>query len=461
MYSVDEPAPFSSWVEAGSLVRLAGPAALAFTLAHSAGLVEIAILGHLHADPTFNVTASANSSTAFLSSAALAGTWMDITDVWIYAGLAAAVQILSARSAALQPNDAAPAGSGDGDGEGDAGAAPAHTRARGARTLLAAGVLAVLLGCLVVAPGWWFAGDILGFFLNAGQLQGCGATCMALATSYARIALAWLPAFAATKAIANFLRGQDHVTPGPVANTVFLCLGGLLVYFLVLGLHSGHGCGFPPAPPHGGGRAAGNSSTRPRPGPPLIGNWMCLGFRGGPVGTGIVRWIVLLWMLVSLRRHGWCCGRDGKKPARSGNGNNAVGNTRGAPLPPSPPPSPPPQERGMRYILGQLCAAATPLALGGIVEELQISVIAMFAAHLGMAQLGAHYGAMRVLLVLQAVNYGLVQATAVRIGGHLLDRNVPSAKHVMRICLVLSAVWGSVVGGVFYLARRYVGFIFR
>jgi Na+-driven multidrug efflux pump len=115
----------------------------------------------------------------------------------------------------------------------------------------------------------------------------------------------------------------------------------------------------------------------------------------------------------------------------------------------------------MRYTLGQLCAAATPLALGGIVEELQISVIAMFAAHLGMAQLGAHYGAMRVLLVLQAVNYGLVQATAVRIGGHLLDRNVPSAKHVMRICLVLSAVWGSVVGGAFYLARRYVGFIFR
>ena len=68
MYSVDEPAPFSSWVEAGSLVRLTGPAALAFTLAHSAGLVEIAILGHLPADQTFNVTASANSSAATTTS---------------------------------------------------------------------------------------------------------------------------------------------------------------------------------------------------------------------------------------------------------------------------------------------------------------------------------------------------------------------------------------------------------
>ena len=61
----------------------------------------------------------------------------------------------------------------------------------------------------------------------------------------------------------------------------------------------------------------------------------------------------------------------------------------------------------------------------------------------------------------KAVNYGLVQATAVRIGGHLLDLNIPSAKRVMRISLGLSAAWGAFVGGVFYLLRDHVGLLFR
>ena len=87
--------PRSPWAtELRAWSRIAVAASLTFLMGNAMNVVDVSILGHLDEDPRF----PGANSTAFLTGAALANTWMSVMDVGLYAGFAQAVNILSSQA---------------------------------------------------------------------------------------------------------------------------------------------------------------------------------------------------------------------------------------------------------------------------------------------------------------------------------------------------------------------------
>lgn len=308
---------------------------------------------------------------------------------------------------------------------------------------LAGGALANLWIAVTSAPLWMSFGDTL----NSMCSQAVGAGRPALAGVWLQVALVWVTVLAIPVAIAwqfteplmravgfgaeesqlagefahwytfalfpmlwfvcinNFLQALKVVYPAMVINAVLV---GVNVVFNGLFIY-------------GSGWGSGDASKG-------------LGFKGSPIATSLARVLALLALLVYVRRFpglhhtswtGWSWEALSLMRAR-------------------------------QFVLGKV----VPLAVGNLLEQLQLQVMAFLAANVGEAALSAHAGMMQLFFVVTSGLYGSVKATIVRVGNHLGRRDVPAAKRVAVIDLLFSTVLGIVVAILFLALGRHMGTIF-
>ena len=435
MSTIPPRSPWSAELRAWS--RIAVAASLTFLMGNAMNVVDISILGHLDEDPRF----PGANSTAFLTGAALANTWMCVMDVGLYAGFAQAVNILSSQAYGAK-NFAL------------------------ADTWLRVGVVAVLMASVLVGGAWAVSGNVAQLLLGPAS---CDVMCGSLTNTYSRLSILWLPAFAIYQVLNNYLLGQNIVMPGLVANAIFLLVNFSANWLLVYG-----------------------------PFEQTLG----FGFVASPLATAFSRWgllcTLLLYVACFMRRpedtrpphERGCCPRSGGHRGSGGGGSgghrggSGIGNRGGGTNGKT-------EQRVSEWEDGEkepgvlvrdgdrgkagaasaaarvrvssqrrmwsFCSFAIPLAVGGFVEELQIQVVSFFAGALGPAEVAANNGLLQIFFMLTAVNYGLMRATTVRVGNHLGNGDAVNARRVVRIALLASSVYGLAVAMTFIFAREYLG----
>lgn len=261
---------------------------------------------------------------------------------------------------------------------------------------LQTGLLLVTVAAAPIAVAWWFSEPVyLAANFAAAESE--------LAGRFARWYLISLWPSMWYIVLGSFLNAQGVVLLPMVINVTMTGLNVLFNLFFI------HGTQW------AGGSAAG------------------LGFVGSPLATGVSSTVCvagLLGLLVVNRQRN----RDSSlhKTWRGCACNEALQSQRL-------------WEFGFKFVL--------PLALGNLLEELQLQVVAFLAAELGTVQLAAHSTMMNLYFFLTSVMFSAVSATQVRIAHHLGARRVDRAKLVMWIDVIFSTSCAIGVAIMFLVAR--------
>lgn len=285
-------------------------------------------------------------------------------------------------------------------------AAQAHGAGHGA----AAGVwLQTALLCVV--PATVAAGAAFAATAPVLRAVGFDADQAGLAGQFAAVYAASLPPMHAFVLLSNFLQSRGIVGPVLCVNAGLLPLNAALNAVLVFGL---------PAGAWGGG-------------------WRGLGFVGSPLATSLTAAVapVALGVWAARAGHLRAAGWRGWAPAAAA-----------APA-------------RVRAFL----ALAGPVAVGNLVEDAQLQVVAALAARLpdaggAGAPLATHAAFMNLFLALSCLLYGAVKATTIRVGHHLGAGDVGAARLVVALDLAVSGVLAAAVGGGILAARPVLGELF-
>eukprot|EP00755_Sulcionema_specki_P030578 Sspe_Gene.18611::Locus_6703_Transcript_1_1_Confidence_1.000_Length_1818::g.18611::m.18611/K03327/TC.MATE, SLC47A, norM, mdtK, dinF; multidrug resistance protein, MATE family len=222
-----------------------------------------------------------------------------------------------------------------------------------------------------------------------------------LAAKFTHLSVVWMPAQVTFTILANFFQALNIVAPMVVV-TLVCCVLNLGFNFLFVWGIPGTG-------------------------------WDGLGFTGAPLATAVSRWIQLLafvFYTLLWKRHissfwyGW------EKDAL----------------------------RGGR--LRQFALLALPLTVGGLLEELQLQTVAMFAVHLGKTEIATHNAVLYLFLSLAAALAGLMTAVNVRASYHLGNNDPASAKRVGWLGIRMAASVAVVVAAIFFAIRKKIGHLF-
>jgi multidrug resistance protein, MATE family len=204
--------------------------------------------------------------------------------------------------------------------------------------------------------------------------------------------------------VAAFLKAQSMVMVPMLVNIVMVALN---VFFNLLFIHGT------------------DWLVYPAPG------WNGLGFIGSPIATSLARWICFLLLLGGIF---W---------ARCDRSHSLTSTWQGWNL----------REALSGPRLFQMgCLFILPLALSNLLEELQLQVVAFFAAELGTVDLAAHTCMLSLFFFCSSAMYSAVDATSSRIGHHLGAGDIVRAKFVMWVDTVFSGIMSIVIGAIIMLA---------
>ena len=251
--------------------------------------------------------------------------------------------------------------------------------------------------CVPVAVAWWFAGDVMAAALGPAK---CDARCQALVSEFARYSVLWLWSNVAYVQARTYFRARGITRPQLVVSV--LCLG-INVGLNQLFVHGAFG-------------------------------WPGLGFRGSPVATAVSR--ALQTALFVGYAFGWKRLHADAWPAGPLWRQFSCVRVR-------------------RYLWQSM-----PLAVGGQLEEAQIQVVSFLAGRIGPDQIAAHNGLLEVFLFLTALQWGVMNATTVRVGVHLGDDRVANCKHVIRIAAKVGTAISVGISLVFVLGRHVIGRVY-
>eukprot|EP00297_Palpitomonas_bilix_P005762 CAMPEP_0113876094 /NCGR_PEP_ID=MMETSP0780_2-20120614/5296_1 /TAXON_ID=652834 /ORGANISM="Palpitomonas bilix" /LENGTH=514 /DNA_ID=CAMNT_0000862135 /DNA_START=384 /DNA_END=1928 /DNA_ORIENTATION=- /assembly_acc=CAM_ASM_000599 len=101
-----------------------------------------------------------------------------------------------------------------------------------------------------------------------------------------------------------------------------------------------------------------------------------------------------------------------------------------------------------------------PLAVGRLLEELQLQVVIILAAQLGKAQVSAHSAFLQLFFVVATAMYGAVEGVVVRMGHRVGEGDEIGAKTVLNLAYIICAVIGLLWSSIFILARNVIGAVF-
>lgn len=159
------------------------------------------------------------------------------------------------------------------------------------------------------------------------------------------------------------------------------------------------------------------------------------GFNGSPIATALTAWFSLAATVAYMVTSGAAAGTCQARFWRDGE----VCSSR--------------RLRTMAY-------QAAPTALGNLVEDCQLMVMALLAARLDPASIAAHNSFLNLFFALTCLMYGSVKATTVRIGRHLGAGDVAAAKRVAWIHVTVTAVAGVATGACILGLRWQLGRLF-
>jgi len=117
-------------------------------------------------------------------------------------------------------------------------------------------------------------------------------------------------------------------------------------------------------------------------------------------------------------------------------------------------------EVASRRRLGTFLAQAGPIAVGNLLEDLQLQFMMYYASQLSTAAVATHNGFLYFFFVITSFMYGSVKATTIRIGYHLGARDVPAARRVAALHLVVTTVVAVLVATAVLAADADLGRIF-
>jgi MATE family multidrug resistance protein len=113
-----------------------------------------------------------------------------------------------------------------------------------------------------------------------------------------------------------------------------------------------------------------------------------------------------------------------------------------------------------KQIVWNLVAVGMPLAAGELLENVQLTLLTLFAAQIGEVQLGTHNSMMELFFFATSPLYAVITASVTRIGNHLGAGKPPQAilaAKVTGVCIATLTVVNSVV---IVGSRRHLGQIF-
>ena len=257
-------------------------------------------------------------------------------------------------------------------------------------------LFAITLFALPIGVFWWFTGDFLRLLGSAGPDERVAN----LAAKFARYSLIWLIPSALNSAFAQWLNGQRLVKPTIPLNVFFVAYNAAANIVLV----------------HG------------------IPGWFDgMGFIGSPLATAstkILRGIAIFVYIVYIRGLHKNCWHPWTWEALS-------------------------RERLSRFF-----AQSIPSALIGVVEQAQFVVITLFVASLGTSELDAHTGMLNVFMFVTCGMYGLTDAGASTIGGHLGANRPEVAKKAAKALIYCMMSVGIVIAIFFAATQTVIGHVF-
>eukprot|EP01006_Ploeotia_vitrea_P008915 TRINITY_DN21128_c0_g1_i1.p1 TRINITY_DN21128_c0_g1~~TRINITY_DN21128_c0_g1_i1.p1 ORF type:complete len:499 (+),score=41.06 TRINITY_DN21128_c0_g1_i1:80-1576(+) len=108
----------------------------------------------------------------------------------------------------------------------------------------------------------------------------------------------------------------------------------------------------------------------------------------------------------------------------------------------------------------QYLVQAIPLAVGFLIEDLQIQIVSVFAGWVGPAAIATHNSMLGVFAILLSIHGGLMRATTVRVGNNLGAGAAATARGVYYFSLFVALMLGVVVAAVLLIGHSWVGHIF-
>ncbi|GMF38828.1 unnamed protein product [Phytophthora fragariaefolia] len=113
-----------------------------------------------------------------------------------------------------------------------------------------------------------------------------------------------------------------------------------------------------------------------------------------------------------------------------------------------------------RNIVWNLVSVGMPLAAGELLENAQLTVLALFAAKIGEIQLGTHNAMMELFYFATSPLYAVINASVTRIGNHLGAGKPSQAILAAQICGGCIAILTVLNGVVIVGSRKHLGGIF-
>jgi MATE family multidrug resistance protein len=252
-----------------------------------------------------------------------------------------------------------------------------------------------------VMVSWFFVGDLM-------TAVGFSPRVAAMANQFAQVSAGWVWPQSVTVVWSNYFQAQHVVLPFMVVAVGFLVLNlGFNVLFVF------------------GAQVGGLS----------VGGY---GFVGSAMATVVANWcqlgVLVLYVIYVKKAHRptWGAGWSRRAFSRAFSGSR----------------------------LAAYVKQAGPLMLSGLLEELQMSVVSVFAAKLGTVPMATHSAMLQLFLWLTTGAYGLIDATTVRIGNHLGANQPRRARLVSQLCLASCLATGAVVAVVIISARHVLGRVY-
>ncbi|KAL4108775.1 hypothetical protein PRIC1_000484 [Phytophthora ramorum] len=113
-----------------------------------------------------------------------------------------------------------------------------------------------------------------------------------------------------------------------------------------------------------------------------------------------------------------------------------------------------------KQIVWNLLSVGMPLAAGELLENAQLTVLALFAAKIGEIKLGTHNAMMELFYFATSPLYAVINASVTRIGNHLGAGQPSQAILAAKICGSCIAVLTTVNSVVIVSSRQHLGRIF-